>query len=117
MENPTASQDSIEALKTALQTSPPPKQLPLIQTLITTGEPGYSVLMDFLSTGAPPTVALGRAYQYLYGVADEGVKTFLAERFPQGILPISADCQGDYGELQSLNIRRSSDLVMGIYPP
>ncbi|MDA0867240.1 MAG: GUN4 N-terminal ARM-like repeat domain-containing protein, partial [Cyanobacteria bacterium] len=103
MENPTAPQDAIEPLKTALQSSPPQKQLPLIQTLITAGEPGYPVLVDFLKThgDAPPTLATGRAYQYLYGVTDATVEQFLAEHFPKGIVPLSPDCQGDYGELQT----------------
>lgn len=102
MENPPASQDSIEALQTALQESPLPKQLPLIQTLIGTGEVGYPVLMDFLGNGALPTVAMGRAYQHLYSVTDEGVQQFLVDRFPNGILPLSPDCQGNYAKLQTL---------------
>lgn len=104
LENPAASQDSIERLRAALQTSPPLKQLPLIQTLITTGAPGYGVLIDFLTvpSDAPPTLAMGRAYQHLYGVADETVKTFLGDRFPQGIVPLPPDCRLDYGKLQTL---------------
>jgi hypothetical protein len=108
MENPTESRDAIEALKTALQESPPLKQLPVIHTLIAAGELGYPVLIDFLKVqaDAPPTIAAGRAYQHLYNVTDETVQAFLVDRFPQGIVPLPPDCRMDYGELQTLLARQ-----------
>ena len=102
--NSQASAEMLASLKRQLQDAQPSKQLPILSQLIETQAPGYQILMEFLletQSQASVTVSAGRALQLLHQVQDTQVDSFLAERFPKGVVPLPSDCQVDYTDVQT----------------
>ena len=79
-------------------------QQQLIQQLATLGNPGESVLMEFLlqRRSNPPTWVDGKAYQVLYNANSSSSKEFLQTYFPTGVVPLHSDRGIDYTQMQQL---------------
>lgn len=87
-----------------LQSEPPKAQLPLIQELLSQGEAGLEVLMNFLLARReqPATLVEGSAYQALAATDSDKAQEFLQTYFPDGILVLSAVDSPRYAPLQRL---------------
>ncbi|NEO27350.1 MAG: hypothetical protein F6K03_10760, partial [Kamptonema sp. SIO4C4] len=98
-------QAELENLRQQLNSSSRKKQLPAIAQLEQLGEPGWKVLMEFLSSQAKtPTPAIGQAYLTLKQQDSSVIQDFLTTKFPQGIVPLNSDRNIDYQPLQDLLI-------------
>ncbi|MEM1367011.1 MAG: GUN4 N-terminal ARM-like repeat domain-containing protein, partial [Cyanobacteria bacterium P01_H01_bin.15] len=86
--------------QTLLSASSPKKQLAAIPKLIEAETPGHEILQAFLISRSPDIVA-GAAYQALVQVETLPVQTFLAEKYPDGILSeLPSEQNVDYRKLQ-----------------
>ena len=80
------------------------RQLSAVTELVNAGEPGISVLITFLEDAANCGATAGKAYQLL-GTSDSvAAQTFLAETYPNGIVPLISDQGVNYQPLQTLLI-------------
>ena len=82
-------------------------QLKSVEQLLES-ESGLKVLMDWMVSieDKSDNLALGKAYQALYGNTDSKVKEFLAHNFPFGVVPLESDRGVDYQPLQELLARQ-----------
>ncbi|MEM9008231.1 MAG: GUN4 N-terminal ARM-like repeat domain-containing protein [Cyanobacteria bacterium P01_F01_bin.86] len=113
-DNPQASVELLASLKTQLQDTQPPKQLPIIAQLIAAQVPGYQILMEFLlaaKSQSLATISTGRTLQLLHQVQDTQVQAFLAEHFPAGIVLLPPTCKIDYTEIQSALIQQDFEVA------
>ena len=87
-----------------LQSESEKNQLKLIPQLVEIGESGYQSLMTWMSSckDTPVTIPMGKAYQALYQADTSETREFLANNFPQGIVPLVSAKNIDYTELQKL---------------
>jgi hypothetical protein len=88
-------------------------QLQSIAKLVTLGESGCKVLQDYLLTHSSPTpnLAIAKTYQSLYALDDTKVQRFLAERYPQGVVPLESSRVIDYRSLQVALARQEFELA------
>ncbi len=79
-------------------------QLKLVSQLLEAGETGLDVLSDWMISlkGELSNLALGKAYQALYQDSNPAVQDFLANNFPQGVVPLLSEQNTDYQPLQQL---------------
>jgi hypothetical protein len=78
------------------------KQLELIPELVHQGEPGLTILQNFLKNNHRNNDNLGvmgAAYQALYQTDNSHIQSFLATNFPQGLVPLISAKGVDYYEL------------------
>lgn len=107
---PTAlPQDADNTVKLAEQLSSNnlKRQLSAVTELVNTGESGLNVLIDFLKTAKAaetPPVAAGKVYQLLSTSESVTAQTFLAQAFPDGVVPVKSAQNIDYQPLQALLI-------------
>jgi len=120
-DTPNDAGDLTTTLALNLRSTPEKTQLQIIQDLIATGEPGWSVLMDFLlerrSADSNPATAMpdagkpaadrvdlvaGKVYQVLFSSGSVAATEFLKSHFPQGIVSLKSDAGIDYAPLQQL---------------
>ena len=80
------------------------RQLGAVTELASGGEPGIAALVDFLRNMSEPSAVAGRIYQILSSDDSVMAQTFLAERFPNGVMTPASDQQIDYQPLQTLLI-------------
>ncbi len=80
------------------------RQLGAVTELASGGESGVTILIDFLKNIDEPSPAVGKAYQVLSDSDSIAAQTFLAERFPNGVVMPVSDKQIDYQPLQALLI-------------
>ena len=80
------------------------RQLSAVIELANTGESGILVLINFLKEASEPSVAAGKAYQLLSSRESVTAQTFLAERYPNGVVTPVSDRGVDYQPLQTLLI-------------
>lgn len=80
------------------------RQLGAVTELASGGESGIAALVDFLRNMSEPSAAAGRVYQVLSNSDSVVAQTFLAERFPNGVVTLVSDQQIDYQPLQALLI-------------
>ncbi|MEA5466205.1 GUN4 N-terminal ARM-like repeat domain-containing protein [Leptothoe sp. PORK10 BA2] len=82
------------------------RQLNAATELASMGESGIAVLINFLkhTANGEVSVAAGKTCQLLSTSESVAAQTFLAEAFPNGIVPVSSDCGVDYQPLQGLLI-------------
>ena len=95
-----------DKLAEQLRSSRLKQQLSAVDALLSAGEPGIRVLLDFLKKvdpAAPPTVA-GTIYQKLHRHESVAAQTFLADRLPQGVVELVSEPGLDYQPLQVLLI-------------
>ncbi|MBE9118998.1 GUN4 N-terminal ARM-like repeat domain-containing protein [Lusitaniella coriacea LEGE 07157] len=90
----------IEELQQQLLTASEKKQLQAIDRLSGLGEPGLTVLKEFLQGGRDrePNLVLGKTYQCLY--QNPLTQDFLLAHFPHGIVPFNSELNIDYKPLQ-----------------
>jgi hypothetical protein len=89
-------------------------QLPLISKLETFGESGWEVLKEFLQShkeAVSPNLAVGKAYQALYSIDNEAIQIFLANHFPNGVVPLASDRNIDYTTLQQALVQQKFELA------
>ncbi|MEM1255490.1 MAG: GUN4 N-terminal ARM-like repeat domain-containing protein [Cyanobacteria bacterium P01_H01_bin.21] len=80
------------------------RQLSAVKELTDTGESGILILLDFLKAVDEPSAAAGKIYQLLSISESVTAQTFLAERFPNGVVKPVSDQGIDYQPLQTLLI-------------
>jgi hypothetical protein len=88
-------------------------QLQSIGKLATLGEAGWQVLLDYLARHSPPVpnLVMGKIYQSLYALDDTKVQSFLAEHYPDGVVPLESSAQIDYRLLQIALARQEFELA------
>jgi hypothetical protein len=105
----------LEDLQSLLATASVKKQLEAIDELMSLGEPGYTILMNFLLAEkdrlfeAPiyrEIAVPGKAYQVLCKLALPETSKFLETHFPQGVVRLDSDTEIDYAPLQVLLARQ-----------
>jgi GUN4-like/ARM-like repeat domain, GUN4-N terminal len=97
--------DSIATLQYKLESEPEKVQLKLVDDLVTLGESGLTVLMDFLSKHSSESSLCqvsAKIYQALFDSQTPQVIGFLQKHFPTGIVPLKSDSAIDYAPLQQL---------------
>lgn len=79
-------------------------QLKSVTQLLEAGEDGITVLMDWMVSlqDQPDNLALGKAYQALYGNKSPRIAEFLKQNYPFGVVPLKSDRGIDYQPLQQL---------------
>jgi len=103
----TASPDTssnIADLRLRFQSESEKTQRQLIPELLTAGEAGLEVLMEFLQAhpSASTNPIVGSAYQALYHANSPAATEFLQTHFPTGIVPLQSERGIDYHPLQQL---------------
>ena len=80
------------------------KQLESVDQLLQEGQTGLNILMDWMVSVAlqADNLALGKAYQALYADSEPSVQSFLAAKFPQGVVPLESERGLDYQPVQQL---------------
>lgn len=103
----TEDSSKIAELTRQFQSSTEKKQLQLIPELVSTGEAGLYVLMQFLKErSTPANITAGLAYQALYDANTANTKEFLQTDFPTGIVPLQSEKGIDYTSLQQLLVKQ-----------
>jgi GUN4-like/ARM-like repeat domain, GUN4-N terminal len=79
-------------------------QQQLIPQLVSRGDNGFDILMEFLYNRRQTPVSLvdGKVYQILFNSEYGKAKEFLQTYFPTGVVPLKSDCGIDYSPLQQL---------------
>ena len=87
------------------------KQLRLISEIASYGPSGYAILQNYLLAdrleSPQPTYIQGRCYEVLYEADDSGAQAFLAEHFPEGVVPLRSERDVDYQPLQTLLVQKN----------
>lgn len=96
--------NSISGLNHPIYTESAKNQLQLVSQLLTEGETGINILMDWMLSLEQPSdnLALGKAYQALYIKQSSQVQEFLSSNFPNGVVDLESDRNIDYQPLQQL---------------
>ena len=96
--------DDISALSCQFQSESEKNQLKLIPQLVSSGESGLAVLMEFLekSKSIPANSVVGKAYQVLYKSNTPQIQEFLQTYFPHGVVSLKSERNIDYQPLQQL---------------
>lgn len=94
----------ISSLNHSIYSEPEKKQLNSVTQLLEAGEPGLSILLDWMifSKNQPDNLALGKAYHALYSNQNPLVQDFLSSHFPDGVVPLKSERGIDYQPLQHL---------------
>jgi hypothetical protein len=94
--------DTLEDLRQQLQGGSLKRQLSAIHELVALGSEGLKTLKAFVveRRNAPPTLVDGRAVQVLYATQQDDIRTFLAETWPEGRVPMPAAAEVDYAPIQ-----------------
>lgn len=100
--------EDISKLASQFPTESEKNQLQMIPRLASAGEEGLSVLMDYLiaTSTDPVTPVAGKAYQTLSRSASDRARQFLADRFPNGCVPLNSARDIDYRLLQELLVEQ-----------
>lgn len=79
-------------------------QLQIIPTLVSAGNAGLEILMEFLldRKSFPANVVVGKAYQALLAANTSASAEFLQTHFPTGVVPLRSEQAIDYFPLQQL---------------
>lgn len=80
------------------------KQLKSVSQLLEQGESGLKILMDWMESvkSSSDNLALGKAYQALYSIQSDQVKSFLASNFPDGVVELKSARNINYQPVQQL---------------
>jgi GUN4-like/ARM-like repeat domain, GUN4-N terminal len=99
-------QPNLEELEAQLAAGNEKKQLQAALELAQLGLPGLSVLQSFLVEGREAekntTAIAGRCYELLLQCDRPEAEAFLAEHFPDGVVPLMSEVGLDYKPLQQL---------------
>ena len=103
----TEDSSKIAELTRQFQSSTEKKQLQLIPELVSTGETGLEVLMQFLKEqSTPANIVAGLAYQALYDANTANTAEFIQTAFPTGIVPLQSEKGVDYTSLQQRLVKQ-----------
>lgn len=96
--------DDIRDLNHPIYSESEKNQLKLVSQLLEAGETGLDILSDWMISlqGEVDNLALGKAYQALYLDTNPAIQDFLANNFPQGVVPLKSEQNIDYQALQQL---------------
>jgi hypothetical protein len=96
--------DDISHLANQFQSESEKNQLQLIAALVKAGDPGLTVLIDFLRShqAFSPNLVVGKVYQTLYQAQTPKTQEFLQTYFPRGVVPLTSERDIDYYPLQTL---------------
>ena len=104
----TSGESALIQLEADLASSSPTKQLRLIREIQSLG--GLSILQAFLlsqrNAGNVPSFVEGKCYEVLCQSEDDSAQSFLAEYFPDGIVPLRSERNIDYSPLFKLILER-----------
>jgi GUN4-like/ARM-like repeat domain, GUN4-N terminal len=99
-------QSSLQELEVQLTAGNEKKQLQAALGLASLGSAGISVLQSFLiqsrESGHIATAIAGRCYELLLQCEDSETEAFLAQQFPDGVVPLISEVGMDYRPLQRL---------------
>ena len=98
----------ISQLASQLQSSSEKKQLQLIPQLVSTGDSGLEVIMQFLRSrqSLPADLVVGKAYQVLYQANTPKTQEFLQTYFNGSLVALKSERNIDYQQLQQLLVRQ-----------
>lgn len=96
--------ENVSQLASRFQAESEKNQLQIIPNLVSAGEAGLNVLMDFLRStqSTPVNLVRGKVYQTLDQVNTSQTQDFLQTHFPTGVVPLESDRNIDYRLLQKL---------------
>ena len=101
--SPSVHSDVIE-LQEKFATSTPKNQLQMLPQLLTEGQPGIEILIEWLQEqiGTKPTIVTSAVYQALYQSDISAAKDYLDRELPSGMIPLQSSQGVDYKLLQQL---------------
>lgn len=101
---PDTSNNLLADLRLKFKSGSEKAQLQIIPELVSAGDEGLEVLMEFLAQGrsSPASCVDGKAYQALLSANSKAATEFLQTYFPKGILPLHSERSIDYTQLQQL---------------
>lgn len=96
--------EDVSSLKHPIYLESKKNQVNLVPQLLTEGEVGLTILMDWMVSQKDQSdnLALGKAYQGLYSQENGRIQEFLKNSFPQGVIPLKSQKNIDYQPLQQL---------------
>ncbi|MGL5795452.1 MAG: GUN4 N-terminal ARM-like repeat domain-containing protein, partial [Waterburya sp.] len=96
--------NSISGLNHPIYTESEKNQLQLVSQLLTEGETGLNILMDWMISQKTQSdnLALGKAYQALYLNKSSLTQEFLTTNFPDGVVSLNSERNINYQPLQQL---------------
>ncbi len=101
---PSSEGTDLAQLQSQLESGSEKVQLQGLAQLIAVGVPGQDVIQSYLRSrqqqGLPVTVVDGRAYELLLQAERPETQAFLAQHFPQGVVPLRSEAGIDYHPLQ-----------------
>lgn len=112
--NSSSSLELLDSLKAQLWDAPVKQQLTLLPKFIELGAPGCQVLVEFAQaakTNNAVTVSAGRSLQWLYEVNDPEILKLVESQFADGLLPLPAECQVDYSDIQTALVKQEFELA------
>ncbi|GAC1466716.1 MAG: GUN4 domain-containing protein [Chamaesiphon sp.] len=101
--------NNIDNLRFKFKSESEKNQKQLITELLSAGDAGAEVLMEFLREhqASPPTWIAGIAYQALIKANSPTVTEFIQTHFPKGIVPLRSERGIDYNPLQHLLVQQN----------
>ncbi|MGL5940664.1 MAG: GUN4 N-terminal ARM-like repeat domain-containing protein [Waterburya sp.] len=96
--------NSISGLNHPIYTESEKNQLQLVSQLLTEGETGLNILMDWMISQKTQSdnLALGKAYQALYLNKSSLTQEFLTTNFPDGVVSLKSERNINYQPLKQL---------------
>ena len=96
--------EDVSVLKHSIYSESAKNQLKTIDRLLEEGEAGLDILMDWMISVDDPAhnLAVGKAYQALYTANSPRIQEFLANNYPNGVVPLKSSANIDYQPLQQL---------------
>lgn len=96
--------EDVSVLKHSIYSESAKNQLKTIDRLLEEGETGLDILMDWMISVDDPAhnLAVGKAYQALYTASSPRIQEFLANNYPNGVVPLKSSANIDYQPLQQL---------------
>ena len=96
--------EDVSVLKHSIYSESAKNQLKTIDRLLEEGEAGLDILMDWMISVDDPAhnLAVGKAYQALYTASNPRIQEFLANNYPNGVVPLKSSANIDYQPLQQL---------------
>lgn len=96
--------EDVSVLKHSIYSESAKDRLKTVDRLLEEGDTGLSILMDWMISPGDLSnnLALGKAYQALYSRKNPRIQEFLANYYPQGVVPLKSEADIDYQPLQQL---------------
>ena len=100
--------ENVSVVKHSIYSETEKNQLNTVARLLDEGETGLKILMDWMVSqeNSGNNLALGKAYRVLYSRKDPSIQEFLANNYPDGVVPLKSELGIDYQPLQQLLARQ-----------